>query len=345
MASIIQKKFGTAPDGTAVYSFTITNENGMCAEILSYGCAVRRLLVPNKTGRLVDVVLGFDKLEDYISQNKYIGSIAGRVCNRIENGSFFLDGKTYRLFCNDGKNHLHGGREGFDKKVFSPAVHGEDLVLTYVSPDGEEGYPGTLTVTVTYSLTKENTLRITYRMRCSKDTPCSLTNHSYFNLDGHASGSILQHTVKINADHYTPVNAFSIPTGALVPVDGTPFDLRTPAVIAERLKEFLYAGGFDCNYAGNGDTSVFREMAFVHGAESGITLSVWSDLPGVQFYTGNFLAGVPCGKEGVTYKDHSGFCLETQYFPNAVNCPSFLSPVLKAGEEKTTVTEFFFGNL
>lgn len=348
MINITQTRFGTAPDGTAVDSFTLTNANGMCAEILSYGCAVRRLAVPGKTGRPIDVVLGFDTLDGYIRQEKYLGSIAGRVCNRIENGSFCLAGKTYRLFCNDGKNHLHGGKEGFDKKVFTPAVQGDTLSLTYISPDGEEGYPGTLTVTVDYTLREENTLRITYRVCSSKDTPCSLTNHSYFNLDGHASGSVLRHTVRINADYYMPANAASIPTGALTAVENTPLDLRVPAAIGERLEkphpQLIRSSGFDCNYAVNGGETVFREAAVAQAAQSGITLSVWSDLPGVQFYTGNFLEGAPRGKEGVTYKNYDGFCLETQYFPNAVNCPAFLSPVLKAGEERTTVTELRFGN-
>lgn len=349
MTSITQKEYGTAPDGTAVYSFTLTNTNGMCAEILSYGCAVRRLVVPGGTGIPLDVVLGFDALEDYVRQDKYLGSVAGRVCNRIENGCFQLDGKIYRLFCNDGKNHLHGGREGFDKKAFIPAVQGEKLMLTYTSPDGEEGYPGSLTVTVVYSISEKNALRIEYRMCSDKDTLCSLTNHSYFNLNGHASGSILQHTVKINADYYTPANAFSIPGGGLAAVEGTPLDLRVPAVVGERIKkpfpQLLQANGFDCNYAVNGGETVFREAGCVQSTQSGVTLSVWSDLPGVQFYTGNFLKGAPRGKEGVLYQNHGGLCLETQYFPNAVNTPGFLSPLLKAGQKKTSVTEFRFGNI
>lgn len=347
MYQIEKKPFGTAPDGKEVFLFTLTNENGMRAEILNYGCAVRALYVPDRTGVPTDVVLGYDGLDGYVRQDKYLGSIAGRVCNRIANGVFALNEKEYRLACNNGKNHLHGGIQGFDKKVFTPEIQGEKLCLCYTSPDGEEGYPGTLRVMVTYVLTQKNTLRISYRAISDKDTLCSLTNHSYFNLDGCAGGTVLKQNVRINADFYTPVSQTLIPDGTLATVEGTPLDLRAALPIGSRIgaehSQFVFAGGFDFNYAVNGQAGQFREAAYGESLKSGITLSVWSGLPGIQFYTGNFLEGAPAGKRGVSYHNGDGFCLETQYFPDAVNHPDFISPFLPAGKEAEAVTEYRFG--
>lgn len=347
MIQIEKKPFGTAPDGKEVYLFILTNENGMHAEILNFGCALRALYVPDRTGKLTDVVLGFDGLEGYVRQGKYIGSIAGRVCNRIANGTFTLNGVEYRLACNDGKNHLHGGVVGFDKKVFTPEIQGDKLCLSYISPDGEEGYPGTLKLTVTYTLTQGDTLRISYSAISDRDTLCSLTNHSYFNLNGHAGGSILSQNVRINAELYTPIGQNAVPDGTLAQVDNTPLDLRKAVPIGSRIwsehPQLALAGGFDFNYVVNGKAGQLREAAYAQSPKSGITLSVWSDLPGVQFYTANFLEEVPVGKDGAQYKNRSGFCLETQYFPDAVNHSSFLSPVLPAEKEAKSVTEYRFG--
>lgn len=347
MNQIEKKPFGTAPDGKEVSLFTLVNRNGMRAEILNYGCAVRALYVPGRMGVPTDVVLGYDMLDGYVRQDKYLGSVAGRVCNRIARGAFTLNGKRYRLACNDGENHLHGGTRGFDKKVFTPEIHRDKLCLSYTSPGGEEGYPGTLRVTVTYALTRDNALRISYKAISDEDTLCSLTNHSYFNLDGCAGGTAYNQNIKVNADFYTPVNQTLIPDGTLAPVDGTPLDLRTPVPVGSRMgaehPQFAFAGGFDFNYAVNGQAGQFREAAYAESDKSGITLSVWSGLPGIQFYTGNFLEGAPTGKGGVSYRNGDGFCLETQYFPDAINHPDFLSPLLPAGKTAETVTEYRFG--
>ena len=347
MNHIEKKPFGTAPDGKEVFLFILVNENGMRAEILNYGCAVRALYVPDRTGVPTDVVLGYDGLDGYVRQDKYLGSIAGRVCNRIAKGLFTLNGKEYRLACNDGENHLHGGTEGFDKKVFTPEILVDKLCLSYTSPDGEEGYPGTLKVMVTYSLTRENTLRITYKAISDKDTLCSLTNHSYFNLDGCESGTAYSQNIRINADFYTPINKNLIPDGTLAPVEGTPLDLRRAVPLGSRIgaehPQFSFAGGFDFNYVVNGHTGQFREAAYAQSARSGITLSVWSGLPGIQFYSGNFLEGAPAGKGGGPYHNGDGFCLETQFFPDAVNHPNFFSAFLPAGKTAETVTEYRFG--
>lgn len=347
MKKIEKKPFGFAPGGEQVYQYILTNENGMRVEILNYGCAVRALYVPDRAGVLTDVVLGYDGLDGYVRQDKYLGSIVGRVCNRIAGGAFTLNGIKYRLACNNGDNHLHGGTQGYDKKVFTPEIMGDRLCLSYTSPDGEEGYPGTLGVTVTYTLAKDNTLQIAYSAISDRDTLCSLTNHSYFNLDGHTGGSVLNQSVRINADFYTPVAQNAIPYGTLAPVGGTPLDLRTAVPIGSRIREkhpqLSYMGGFDFNFAVNGEARQLREAAYAESPKSGITLSVRSALPGIQFYTANFLEGVPAGKGGTQYQNYDGFCLETQFFPDAVNHPDFISPVLAAKKEFNTMTEYRFG--
>jgi aldose 1-epimerase len=293
---------------------------------------------------MADVVLGFDDLKGYLGTHPYFGAIAGRVANRIAKGKFTLDGKEYKLATNNGPNALHGGEKGFDKRVWKAAPLGQDsLVLTYHSPDGEEGYPGNLDVRVDYMLSAENELKIVYHARTDKRTPLNLTNHTYFNLAGHNSGDILGHVVMIAADQYTPVDNTLIPTGKIAPVKGTPLDFTMPTPIGARIKQ---VGGDPIGYDHN---FVFREphtgrdlAARVTEPKSGRVLVVLTEEPGVQFYTGNFLDGSVKGKGGAVYKQYGGFCLETQHFPDSVNHSNFPNTILNPGTERLSTTVYRF---
>jgi len=338
--------FGYMPDGTAVEEYTLENSSITC-KIITYGGAVRTLEVPDKNGKPVDVVLGYDTLQGYIDgHDKYFGALIGRYANRIKASRFELNGKQYKLFANNGPNHLHGGKEGFDAKVWKVEEASQDsLKLSLFSPDGEEGYPGDLYTEVIYSLT-ENGLSIDYRARCSADTFCSLTNHSYFNLSGHDAGSITGHTIQIFADEYTPTDKESIPTGEIAPVENTPMDLRLPTVIGEHIDEDFHqlnnAGGYDCSWIVRGEKDSFRLAAKAVSPESGIAMSVFSTKPEMQFYTGNYLDGNPSGKNGALYPRRSAFCLEAQYYPDSPNHDNFPSALLRPGEEYHHKTVYSF---
>ncbi len=319
---------------------------GLSCEILTYGGALRCLNVPDRNGRSVDVVLGFDSLEDYMEQTGFLGALIGRFGNRIGNAEFELDGKRYELFKNDGANHLHGGRRGFDKRIWKIEARDDTkLALSLVSEDGEEGYPGRLEVYVLYEL-KEDALEISYRAFSDADTLCNLTNHAYFNLSGHDSGTVEKQLIKINASHYTPTDAGLIPTGEIADVTGTPMDLREPVVIGERadldFEALRFGGGFDHNYAIDGADGTLRLAAVAESRETGVVLETWTTLPGVQFYSGNGMAGLPKGKNGAPYDRRWGFCLETQVYPDAPHHANFPSALLKKGAEyrKKTVYRF-----
>jgi len=338
--------FGVMPDGTAVRQYTLA-AGALSCDIITFGGSLRALRVPDRTGKPVDVLLGFDDLESYLTHGKFLGALVGRYANRIGGAKFTLNGETCRLAANDnGVNHLHGGPGGFGLRVWTVEDAGDDrLTLSLFSPDGEEGYPGDLTVRVTYTLTEEG-LRIDYRAESSRDTVCNLTNHAYFNLSGHGSGPVTEQTIQILADRYTPTDPLSIPTGEIAPVEGTPMDLRRPIPIGARIGEDFFqlrqAGGYDHNWVPNGEAGTLRPIALAASAASGVSMEVLSTLPGVQFYTGNYLAGCPAGKGGAPYDSRWGFCLETQFFPDSPNQPGFPSSVLRAGEtfEHTTVFRF-----
>jgi len=345
----IQKAaFGKTKEGTAVDIYTLTNRHGMVAKITTYGATLTELLVPGKAGK-TNVVLGYDRLEPYLAGTPYFGATIGRVGNRIAKGRFTLNGKTYALATNNGPNHLHGGNRGFDKVVWkaepmqSPA--GASLVLTYRSPDGEEGYPGTLDATVVYTLTDANEVRIEYTATTDKATPVNLTNHSYFNLAGDGAGDILGHELLINADQFTPVDATLIPTGELKSVKGTVFDFTTPAAIGARIAKVPIEPpvGYDHNYVVRGGGGTLALAARVVEPKSGRTMEVLTTEPGLQFYSGNFLDGSLQNRAGVRYGKHAAFCLETQHFPDSVNHQNFPSTILEPGKTYKTTTVYRFG--
>lgn len=346
--SLLKKLYGHLADGTAIDSYTLRNEQGMSANILNYGGIITELWVPDAKGQLTDVVLGFDNLAGYVDQSPYFGAIVGRVANRIAGGKFSLDGKSYTLAQNNGPNSLHGGVKGFDKAVWQAEAMqseaGPALRLTYLSRDGEEGYPGMLRVTVIYTLTVSNELRVDYSAETDRATPLNLTNHSYWNLDG--SADILQHEVLLAADHYTPVDETLIPTGEIAAVSGMAMDFTRPQTIGSRIQNVPgTAGGYDHNYVLTDTKSLMKLAARVRGPASGRILEIWTTEPGVQFYSGNFLDGTIHGKYGRVYAKHAGFCLETQHFPDSIHHPHFPSVILRPGErfESTTVHRFLAG--
>lgn len=330
--------------------YTLTNKNGASAQITNYGGIVVTLNVPDRSGRLDDVVLGFDNLEEYLKVHPFFGALVGRYGNRIANGKFSLHGVEYTLAQNDGPNSLHGGLKGFDK-VFWDAKpldtpNGPALELTYLSQDGEEGYPGNLLVKVTYTLTHNNELKIDYSATTDKDTVINLTHHSYFNLAGAGKGDILAHELMIKADKFTPVNANMIPTGELRPVVGTPFDFTHPTPIGLRLnqadEQLKFGGGYDHNWVLNSQAGSLALAARVSEPTSGRIMELWTTEPGVQFYSGNFLDGSIIGKGGRAYQYRFALCLETQHFPDSPNHPEFPSTILRAGQTYTSTTVYKF---
>jgi aldose 1-epimerase len=347
--SISKKHFGTLPDGTGVDIYTLTN-GGLRVKILNYGGIIQSISAPDRRGRTANVALGFDNLTDYVERSPYFGSITGRYANRIARGRFTLDGVTYQLATNNDPNHLHGGNVGFDKRVWQATeVRGRDSVglrLTYTSPDGEEGYPGTLRTTVTYTVTRDAAIRMDYRATTDKPTIVNLTNHSYFNLAGEGSGDILGHRLRLNADHYTPVDSTLIPTGEIAPVAGTPFDFRRSHTIGERIRsshpQIVIGQGYDHNFVLDREAGGLAPAARVHEPNSGRVLSIRTTEPGIQFYSGNFLDGTLVGTSGRVYRQSDGFALETQHFPDSPNKPEFPSTVLRPGQvyQTTTVYEF-----
>jgi len=342
-ASVEQRSFGRTRAGVDVKLFTLTNANGMVAKVAEYGATLTQLWVPDRAGKLADVVLGYERLDDYVDAPFFLGATLGRVANRIANGTFTLDGQAYTLATNRAPNHLHGGVRGFDKRIWkSHAGPGAAAVtLTYVSSDGEEGYPGTLSVMVVYRLTDANELRIDYTATTNKPTPINLTNHSFFNLAG--SGTILDHVLTVNADRYTPVTATLIPTGEITSVLGTALDFTQPRRIGARIDEMRsVANGYDHNLVLNrrGDTLTFA--ARVEEPTSGRALEIRTTEPAVQFFTGNRFDGTFVGVGGVVYNRHAGFALEPQHFPDAINHPHFPSVVLRPGETFRSTTVYRF---
>lgn len=335
-----KKLFGKTASGETVYCYRLYGKENAYVEFLDYGARIHSICVPDKNGVLRDVSLGYDTIEDYETKTAYIGATVGRVCNRIGNSAFTLNGKTYNLYANDGKNHLHGGKIGFDKKVWQSKEENDSIIFTYVSPDGEEGYPGTLTVTVTYTFDQNNKLTILHKATTDKDTLCALTNHCYFNLGGYDSGDVLSHILTLNADSFTKADAESIPHGEIASVKGTPMDFTTPTPIGKNInntscEQIRFGKGYDHNWVLNKSPIA----ASVYVETTGIQMDMTTTLPGVQFYTANFLDGSNVGKNNVTLSHRCGFCLETQYFPNAINVDNFEKPILKAGdvyEHKTT---------
>ena len=341
--------FGKTTDGTEVLLFTLTNAHGLQATISNFAGTLTSLLVPDRDGKMGDVILGFDNVSGYQSPafrkaGPYFGALIGRYGNRIAKGKFTLDGKAYQLPTNNGPNSLHGGNMGFDKRVWeaTPATspEGQTLTLKYLSRDGEEGYPGNLAVTVVYTLTNDDALQIDYTATTDKATVVNLTNHAYFNLSHGVSKDILAHEVTIPADRYNVVDAGLIPTGELRLVRGTAFDFTSPHAIGERIAQV--PGGYDHNWILNAATGQ-HAAASVYDPASGRTLDVTTDQPGIQFYTGNFLDGTLTGKNGTVYGQHAGFCLETQHFPDSPNQPQFPSTVLKPGEIFHSVSRYKFG--
>ncbi|MCA8830977.1 aldose epimerase family protein [Hymenobacter pini] len=339
--------FGRLADGTEAQLYTLRNAHGVQVSITNYGGTVTKLLVPDKAGQLGDVVLGFDSLAgyqspEYVKAGPYFGALIGRYGNRIAKGKFTLNGQQYTLATNNGANHLHGGLKGFDKVVWQAqpghSAQGQTLTLTYRSKDGEEGYPGTLQVTVVYTLTPDDALQIDYAATTDKATPVNLTNHSYFNLGG--GKDVLGHEVTLPADRYTVVDASLIPTGELRPVKGTPFDFTSAHAIGERIGQV--PGGYDHNWVLN-QTDGLHEAATVYEPTTGRTLTVRTTEPGLQFYTGNFLDGSLKGKGGKVYGKHAGFCLETQHFPDSPNQPAFPSTILQPGQTLRSTTSYTFG--
>lgn len=345
-----KEPWGRTPDGQAVDLYTLTNSKGMEVKITNYGGIVVTLRVPDRQGRMEDVVLGFDRLEDYLKGHPYFGAIIGRYANRIAGGRFTLNGISYQLTLNEGSNHLHGGRKGFDKVVWKARAvrsgRGVGVRLTYRSPDGEEGYPGNLSVTVTYILTDENELRIEYVATTDRDTIVNLTHHSYFNLAGQGSRDILEHELLINADYFTPIDANLIPTGEIRRVRGTPFDFTQLTPIGARIgqddEQLRFGRGYDHNWVLNGPPGELRLAARVVEPSSGRVLEVWTTEPGLQFYSGNFLDGTITGKQGRVYRHRYGFCLEPQHFPDSPNKPHFPSVILRKGARYHTITVYKF---
>jgi aldose 1-epimerase len=341
-----QKAFGRTPEGAEVKIYTLSNSKGMTVKITEFGGIITELWVPDRNGKPGNVVLGFDNLDRYVKGHPFFGAIAGRVANRIAKGKFTLDGKEYTLAVNNGPNHLHGGIKGFDKKVWkSRPLRGLSrevaVEFTYVSADGEEGYPGTLTTTVTYTLTDDNELRIDYTANTDKDTIVNLTNHSYFNLG--EPGSILDHVLMINADRYTPADDTLIPTGELAPVKGTGLDFTQPRRIGDRIADYMsFAKGYDHNFALNSGGKSLSLAARVQEPKSGRVMEVWTTEPGVQLYCGNHLDGSLTGVGGAVYKQHTGFCLETQHFPDSINKPSFPSVVVRPAQTFKSTTALRF---
>jgi aldose 1-epimerase len=342
----VQRAFARTANGVDVDLYTLRSASGVVAKVMTYGAALTELHVPDRRGVHADVVLGFDRLDGYEGAHPYFGVTVGRVANRIAKGSFTLGGKTYTLATNNGPNHLHGGARGFDKKVWDGAAvstaRGPGVRFSYVSKDGEEGYPGTLTSAVTYVLTAAGELVLEYEATTDQATPVNLTHHSYFNLAGHGSGTILDHELTVFASHYTPTDDTLIPTGEIAPVRGTPFDFTQRFAIGARIARVK--GGYDLNYVLDSKGGALAPAAVVYEPRSGRVMRVLTTEPGLQFYSGNFLDGTLTSKGGARYPQHGGFCLEAQHFPDSVNQTGFPSTILKPGQTYRQTTVYAFTN-
>ena len=348
--SVNKAEFGKTPEGEVVDVYTLTNSEGMEVRAITFGGVITSIRVPDRAGKLDDVALGFNNLEGYIKNPPYFGSIIGRYANRIGKGRFTLDGKTYTLAINNPPNHLHGGIKGFDKVVWKAEsfknADGVGIVFTHTSPDGDEGYPGTLALRVSYTLNNKNEIAFDYEATTDKATPVNLTQHSYFNLAGEGSGDILNHVMTIHASKITPVDQSLIPTGELASIEGTPFDFRKPTAIGARIADnhpqIGFGKGYDHNFAldRTGDGLVLA--AHVEEPANGRILEISTTEPGIQFYTGNFLDGTLTGKSGQPYKQRTGFALETQHYPDSPNKPDFPNTILKPGETYKSKTVYAF---
>lgn len=350
VSSLNKKSFESTVDGKATTLYVLKNNNGACAAITNYGGRIVSLVVPDKNGKPTDVAVGFNNLQDYQGPaDAYYGALVGRVGNRIAKGKFTLDGKEYTLATNNGPNSLHGGKKGFNAVAWDATQSNDStLSLSYVSKDGEEGYPGTLTVNVVYTLGADNSIRIDYKASTDKKTVANLTNHTYFNLNGEGSGTILNHLVQIDADKYTPVDATLIPTGKLDAVAGTPFDFTKPTAIGSRIDtvgnvQLKNGGGYDHNFVLRNAGPALHQAAEVTGDQSGIVMDVLTTEPGLQFYIGNFMTGKNSFKSGAKDDYRSAFCMETQHFPDGPNQKTFPSIVLEPGKEYTSTTVYKFG--
>ena len=345
-----------SPDGPSVEEFTLTNAHGIEVRAITYGAIITVIRTPDRSGQLADIVFGFDSLQGYLAQSPYFGAIVGRFANRIARGQFSLDGVTYHLATNNGPNSLHGGLRGFDKVLWTAepvqSDSGAGVVFHYLSPNGEEGYPGNVDVRVTYMLTPRDELVVDYTATTDKATPLNLSQHSYWNLHGDGKGDILDHILTLDASAYTPVDSTLIPTGQITAVAGTPFDFRSPTVIGARIeqpnKQLRFGKGYDHNWVldrpAGGGTALVRAAGLVDST-SGRTLEISTSEPGIQFYSGNFLDGTITGKHGVVYGHRAALCLETQHFPDSPNHPNFPSTILRPGETYHSRTVFSFGLL
>jgi aldose 1-epimerase len=337
--AITKSDFGKTPDGQTVELYTLSNDKGMIAKIMTYGGILQELHAPDRKGQMTNVNLGFDSLDKYVTANPFFGAITGRVANRIAKGKFKLDGKEYTLAVNNGPNSLHGGKVGFDKRIWKAATRqtnaGPALVLTYLSKDLEEGYPGNLSTEVTYTLTNDNELRIDYKATTDRKTIVNLTNHAYWNLHGASSGTtILDHVLTLNADKYTVADDTLIPTGEIATVKGTPLDFTKPTPIGERIAQLTKVGGYDHNYVLNGNPGQMKLAARVEDPDTGRIMEIHTTEPGVQFYSAIHLNR----PAGTSYGKYGAFCLETQHYPDSINHPDFPSVVLEPGKTYATTT-------
>ena len=345
-----KEEYGVTAQGQKIDIYTLSNANGMHVRITNYGAIVQSLTAPDRDGKYEDIVLGYDKLADYLKDSPYFGAIVGRYGNRIAMGKFVLDELEYTLATNNGTNHLHGGLQGFDKVIWKAKPISEKesigLELSYLSKDGEEGYPGNLNCTVIYTLTDNNELQIEYEATTDKATPVNLTHHGYFNLSGNCKRDILGHILWINANHFTPVDEGLIPTGELRPVKDTPFDFTEPTAIGERINEenqqLKYGLGYDHNWSLNDVNGTIKLQASLYDSESGRLMEIFTEEPGLQFYSGNFLDGSNIGKDGKVYNYRHGLCLEAQHYPDSPNHPEFPTTILEPGETYRTKTVYRF---
>ena len=351
LSRLSSHSFGKLSDGREVSAFVLKNANGMSVQILDLGGVIASIEVPDSSGNFADVTTGFDYPQPYLDGAGYMGAIVGRYANRISGGTFSIDGIDYSLAKNNGNNAIHGGLVGFDKKIwdaeYAVGLFDSKLELSTFSPDGEEGYPGRVEVSVTYTLNDQNQLTIDYSATSDKATIINLTNHAYFNLDGHQADSILEHEVMLNANHFTPIDESSIPTGVILDVAGTPLDFRQRKAIGLEIesedRQMTFGSGYDHNFVINHSESGRVSLAAeVYSPNSGRVMKVYTDQPGVQFYTGNFLNGKLVGKEGAVYGRRSAFCLETQHFPDSPNKPTFPSTILQSGDQFASRTIFEF---
>jgi aldose 1-epimerase len=343
--SIETKNFGETKNGEKVTMYTITNANGMCVSAIDYGANIVNLMVPDKDGRTEDIVLGFDDVAGYEVNGCFFGAFIGRHGNRIGQAKFTLNGIEYKLEKNDGENNLHGGTPGYHQVMYQADTTDDSVTFHRTSPDMEQGYPGTLDIWVTYTLTDENELKISYKTKSDKDTLCNLTNHTYFNLKGHDGGTIEDHEVWIKSNGFTETSDDLIPNGNIVDVTGTPMDFRKKKMVGKDINEkyepLIVAGGYDHNFVLDKKEGALEKVAEISESTKGRTMEVYTDLPGMQMYSGNFIEKEN-GKNGAVYTKRNGICFETQFFPNSVNIPEFTSCVLKAGEEFNSTTIYKF---